>query len=338
MLVALILSLAIPLSPQYQPPRDRTAPRPAMETASREAELTKRIAQTPTGIAAYIELSKLQEDRGAFPEAEATLIRGRQANPKDKKIVMALSGFYNRQGDFEKTIAALEAAEQLDPTDQTAPQIVATYYWEKAFRENSLLPADRLRYIMSGIAATDRALALKPDYVDAMTYKNLLLRMRSNLETDPVLKQQLIAEADALRNQAIALSNQRAAINGANAAVPLGPPPPPPPPPPADGASVSKSGMAPVRVGGNIRTPTKVKDVRPLYPPSAQAAGIQGVVILEARIDVDGRVYDAKVLRSIPELDDAALTAVRQWEFTPTEVNGVLVPVIMTVTVNFSLQ
>jgi protein TonB len=96
--------------------------------------------------------------------------------------------------------------------------------------------------------------------------------------------------------------------------------------------------MAPVRVGGNIRTPTKTRDVRPLYPPEAQAAGITGVVILEATIDVDGRVSDAKVLRSIPQLDDAALTAVRQWEFTPTEVNGVRVPVIMTVTVNFSMQ
>jgi TonB family protein len=342
MVAAVILSLALTPSPQSQPPRDRTAAmRPAApEPAAREAELAKRIAQTPNGIAAYIELSKLQEDRGAYPEAEATLVRGRQANPKDKKIVMALSGFYNRQGDFAKTMEALEAAEQLDPTDPMAPQIVATYYWEKAYKDHRLLPADQLRYIMSGIAATDRAMALKPDYVDALTYKNLLLRMQSNLETDPVLKQQLIAEADALRNRAIELSKQRAAINSGDGVVALGGslPPPPPPPPPANGTAASRSGMAPVRVGGNIRTPTKVRDVRPVYPTEAQAAGIQGVVIIEATIDVDGHVNDAKILRSIPQLDDAALTAVRQWEFTPTEVNGVLVPVIMTVTVNFSLQ
>jgi protein TonB len=78
--------------------------------------------------------------------------------------------------------------------------------------------------------------------------------------------------------------------------------------------------------------------VRPRYPPEAQAAGIQGVVIIEAMIDVDGRVGGAKVLRSIPGLDEPALEAVRQWEFTTTELNGVAVPVIMTVTVNFSLQ
>jgi len=338
MLAVLILALTLPFSPQSQPPRDRTAtPRAVAEPAAREAELTKRIAASPNGVAAYIELSKLQEDRGAYPEAEATLLRGRQAVPKDKTLVMALSGFYNRQGEFEKTMEALEAAEQLDPTDQTAPQIVAMYYWEKAFKDHRLLPADQLRYVMSGIAATDRALALKPDYADALVYKNLLLRIQANLETDPVQKQQLIAQADVLRNRAIALNKQRAAIDSGNGAVALGPAPPPPPPASAD-TSMSNSGMPPVRVGGNIRTPTKVRDARPVYPPAAQAAGIQGVVIIEATIDVDGRVAGAKVLRSIPELDVAALEAVRQWEFTTTQLNGVAVPVIMTVTVNFSLQ
>jgi protein TonB len=93
-----------------------------------------------------------------------------------------------------------------------------------------------------------------------------------------------------------------------------------------------------VRVGGSIKTPTKIKDVRPVYPLDAQAARIQGVVILEAKIEADGRVSDARVMRSIAGLDEAALDAVRRWEFTPTEVDGVPVPVIMTVTVNFTLQ
>ena len=105
------------------------------------------------------------------------------------------------------------------------------------------------------------------------------------------------------------------------------PPPPPPPPPPA-----------PVRVGGNIKTPTKIKDRKPVYPPIAQSARVQGVVIIEATIGANGKVQDAKVLRSIPLLDAAALDAVREWEFTPTTLNGQPVPVIMTVTVNFTLQ
>ena len=95
---------------------------------------------------------------------------------------------------------------------------------------------------------------------------------------------------------------------------------------------------APVRVGGNIKPPTKTKDVRPTYPAIAQSARVQGVVIVEATIGPDGRVAEAKVLRSIPLLDAAALDAVRQWQFTPTLLNGQAVPVIMTVTVNFTLQ
>ena len=103
-------------------------------------------------------------------------------------------------------------------------------------------------------------------------------------------------------------------------------------------AAAAAAPAAPVRVGGNIKTPTKTKDVKPVYPPIAQSARVSGVVIIEATIGADGRVKDAKVLRSIPLLDQAALDAVKQWQFTPTLLNGVPVPVIMTVTVNFTLQ
>jgi protein TonB len=82
----------------------------------------------------------------------------------------------------------------------------------------------------------------------------------------------------------------------------------------------------------------KTRDVRPVYPPEAQAQGIGGVVIIEARIGVDGRVEAARVLKSIPLLDEAALDAVKQWEFMPTLLNGVPSPIIMTLTINFTLE
>ena len=95
---------------------------------------------------------------------------------------------------------------------------------------------------------------------------------------------------------------------------------------------------APVRVGGSISEPKKLKHVPPVYPDIAQANRVQGVVIIEAVIDPAGYVSYAKVLRSVDLLDQAAVDAVRQWEFTPTLLNGVPVSVIMTVTVNFSLK
>jgi protein TonB len=100
------------------------------------------------------------------------------------------------------------------------------------------------------------------------------------------------------------------------------------PPPPA----------APVRVGGDIKQPTKVKHVPPVYPAIAKAARVSGTVFIEAIITKDGTVRDAKVTRSAGMLDAAALDAVQQWTYTPTLLNGQPVEVIMTVTVNFTLQ
>ena len=96
--------------------------------------------------------------------------------------------------------------------------------------------------------------------------------------------------------------------------------------------------VRPVRPGGDIQAPKKIKDVVPVYPPIARSSGIRGTVILEAVIAEDGRVRDVRVLRSITLLDRAAIDAVRQWQFTPTRLNGIPVPVVMTVTVTFELQ
>lgn len=101
--------------------------------------------------------------------------------------------------------------------------------------------------------------------------------------------------------------------------------------------STGQAGGA-IRVGGNIKAPTKVRHVNPVYPETAQAARVQGVVIIEATVGADGTVIDTRVLRSIPLLDQAAIDAVQQWEFTPTLLNGQAVPVIMTMTVNFTLS
>jgi TonB family protein len=81
-----------------------------------------------------------------------------------------------------------------------------------------------------------------------------------------------------------------------------------------------------------------VKHVAPIYPAVAREKKITGVVILEARVEADGRIQNARVLRSIPELDSAALDAVKQWEFTPTVVNGVPTAVTTTLTIQFSLR
>jgi protein TonB len=107
----------------------------------------------------------------------------------------------------------------------------------------------------------------------------------------------------------------------------IAPPPPPPPPP------------APIRVGGDVKEPRRIKGSPPVYPKIAQAAKVQGMVILEATITKEGDVKDIKVLRPQPMgMTEAAVEAVKQWKYTPPLLNGTPVDVIMTVSVNFALS
>ena len=212
---------------------------------------------------------------------------------------------------WEKTAQGVITRMVAAPSDPTLAYTLGTLYWERVYRDAGLTDAQKYAYLKQGFEALDSALAMKPDYVDALVYKNLLLRSQATLETNPAKQQQLIAEADVLRYQAVKLKSAQ----NAWAAVP----------PNA------------VRVGGNIAPPTKVKDVKPVYPALAQSARVQGVVIIEGVIGPDGRVLAARVIRSIPLLDQAALEAFTQWEFTPTLLDGVAMPVVITATVNFTL-
>ena len=115
--------------------------------------------------------------------------------------------------------------------------------------------------------------------------------------------------------------------------LPIDVPPPPPALPPAPPVQ-----RGPVRVGGDITAPALVSRVQPEYPPLAVSARVQGVVILEAVVDREGRVEEVKILRSIPLLDAAAAAAVRQWRYSPLLLNGTPQRFVLTVTVSFSLN
>ena len=106
---------------------------------------------------------------------------------------------------------------------------------------------------------------------------------------------------------------------------------------PQPGAPADPSN-APIRIGDGVAPPRKIHDVPPVYPPAAREAGVQGLVILDATIDPTGVVGDIEVLKSVPELDEAAIAAVEQWRYEPTLVDGVPVPISMTMTINFTLR
>ena len=233
-----------------------------------------------------------------------------------------------------------QASAQKPPRDPLSP---ATYHrqavelWEKAKRDSALTADQAREAIEKAIAAEDRALDLNPDYTDALMFKNVLLRMQADATADADERQRLVRDADALRSRAVEL---RKAQGLPTAGWSGGPPPPPPPAPPEMSAEFRQALELhrPLRIGGQITAPKKLRDVKPQYPDEARAAGLEGVVIIEAIVDATGHVVAARILRSIPGLDEAAMSAVRQWVFTPTLNEGVPSAVMLTTTVNFRLQ
>ena len=92
------------------------------------------------------------------------------------------------------------------------------------------------------------------------------------------------------------------------------------------------------RVGALTTPPRRIKDVKPEFPDVAQRKRVGGAVVIQILIGPDGKVRDARILESAPDFDEAALNAVRQWEYTPSMLNGVAVPVVMTTTITFALK
>jgi protein TonB len=89
---------------------------------------------------------------------------------------------------------------------------------------------------------------------------------------------------------------------------------------------------------GDVKPPKLIKSVTPRYPQNALRQGIQGVVIIEATTDLEGRVTSTRVLKSVPRLDQAAVKAVKQWVYEPVVINGRPRRIVFTVTVRFSLS
>jgi protein TonB len=95
----------------------------------------------------------------------------------------------------------------------------------------------------------------------------------------------------------------------------------------------------PSTTGGRVRPPRKLKDVKPIYPANLRESSTAGKVGLRATIAVDGTVRDVQVVKSAhPELDAAAMEAVRQWLFDGTLLNCTPVEVTMNVSVDFGIQ
>jgi tetratricopeptide (TPR) repeat protein len=175
------------------------------DPAEAEPVVLRMIETDPQDPSAYFHLSQIYENAGRYEEAEEALLKARDARPDDPAVYNIIAGYYNRQGDFEQTMEAFNRAAELDPNNPQVFHLIGSYYQEKAAKDFRLSDAVKREYILKGIEAEDKALALNPNYIDALVYKNILLRQQANLEKDRDRQQALIKEADQLRNRAMEL-------------------------------------------------------------------------------------------------------------------------------------
>jgi protein TonB len=233
---------------------------------------------------------------------------------------------------FEQEVALFEKAAASDPNNASAQHVVGTFYFEKT-RDATLSEEDKRAVIERGLAAEDRALGADPDFVPALVYKNLLLRVQSTLEPNPAMREALIRDADALRTRALQLQRDAPSMAVPEGTIVTPGPPPPPPPPPGGVAGEIQWVYADTDYTAPGRVPVKTKDVRPIYAPMVMASGIKGDVVVEATVNSRGKVAMLRVVRTLPMLTQATIDAVRQWEFDPATVGGE--PVVVTVTASF---
>jgi tetratricopeptide (TPR) repeat protein len=207
------------------------------EKALRYAE--ELVKDNPDDTKNMYAMANLYEKFHRVNEAEATYLRVMRDNPEDPKACGALSAFYNkplwdadgnvwteeskgpRAARFEDAIQTMEHCATLDPSDPSGYYKIATFYWDKAYRDHSLDDKEKDEYANLGIEAVDKALEIRPDYWEAIITKNLLFRVKAQVAPTRADRKQYLDQAQILQKQALDLrKEQQAAADAAAAAVP----------------------------------------------------------------------------------------------------------------------
>ena len=185
-------------------------------------------------------IANLYEKFGKIQEAEDTYKKVAELNPKDTKACGALAAFYNkplwdeqgavfvegtskggRRAKFDLAIDTLDRCANLDPADCSGHYKVATFYWDKAYRDPLLSDVQKEAYADKGLEAVEKGLQCKPDYWEAIISKGLLYRVKASNAKNPKVRAQFLEQAQTLQKQAMELRKEQQPAGGAAAASPV---------------------------------------------------------------------------------------------------------------------
>ena len=176
-----------------------------------EPIVQKMIQMDPSDPANYFALAKIYEDAGNYEQAEATLLKARDARPEGSDGLHAAWRLLQPPGPVRQDDGGARiSARPQEPNNPEGYYTIATYYWDKTFRDKTLKEPEKREYIGKGVEATDKAIKIKGDYLEAIVYKGLLLRLQATIEKDRKQQEALLKEADALRDRAKSLQKAKA--------------------------------------------------------------------------------------------------------------------------------
>jgi tetratricopeptide (TPR) repeat protein len=181
-----------------------------LNTPDKSEPLVKRLVDMdPNDPETLYVLGKVYEDAARMEEAEQAYLRAAAISPNKPEPYQYLAGFYDRVGNWEKAVQAFEKRAENDPKNPEAFHTMAVWLWAKADKDYKLSAAEKRSFIDRGLAAEERALAINPDYFEALTYKNILLRLKALGEPDRAKQAALIKEADRIYARAIELQKKK---------------------------------------------------------------------------------------------------------------------------------
>jgi tetratricopeptide (TPR) repeat protein len=187
---------------------------------------TELTSSDPGNLQNLFAMANLFEKFGKVNDAEAAYRKAAlEVAPKDPKACGALAGFYNKtlwdekgvpvgegkagKGRFNDAVNQLKLCAELEPQDPKGYYTVATYYWDKCYRDPDLDNTRKKQLADEGMEFVNKALGIKSDFVEALIYKGLLLREQAKLTTNPATRNSLMEEAQVLQKQAVELKKQQ---------------------------------------------------------------------------------------------------------------------------------
>jgi TonB family protein len=307
--------------------------------------LERAVAIEPSDITAQFYLASAHmrqlvpgaESAGNSRLAEAArthFLRVLEIEPRNKIALASMASLCLNQKKWDDAQRWYEMLAQIEPNNADAWYSMGFIAWSKWYPAYSKARADlgmrpempgpiqdagvrdglTARYgpmIESGLHALRKTLEINPRYDQAMSYMNLLIRERADLRGTPEQYKRDIAIADEWVAKALAAKKAKAEQKAVNPRTAV----PPPPPPRAPGDRPRR-----ITIGGDATG--LLRYVSPVYPEEAKQAGIHGVARVSCVIDTQGHVTHIKAISGHRLLVQAAIEAVKQWEYKPTLVKG----------------